>query len=581
MLTSFTRSRPADESVTGSGLPVAALAVALALSACGPRPDLDAGEPPCNRGCLEDTLAGYLRALVARNPAGVPLAGGAGLVEDLQPIAIGAGTWTTVTGVGGYRHVVADPSSGRAAAIVVVEEGGSKVLLDLAIQVTDRAITHIESTVVRDHAGADRYEQLALPPVVFSEVVPDRERVSRQALVDAVDKYYVAMGPGGSRDFSFLAANCERMEQGNSAGLGCRTQFEAGFLPFVTRVRDRRYLAVDEERQTVFASVLLDHDGTVRSASPANGAPIAAPAYFAVPRTLHLGEVLRLERGKIRYIETTLAEYPYGSRPALTAPANGGSAIGTTVPGSDCDRDCLQNVLGRWLDVLASRRRDALFEAPGLRYTENGQQLRVGDGLWGTVTVVSRNRRVVVDPQTGTIGVLVGVSENEVPGALAARLKVAGGQVTELEAVVARQELSPPDGQTATLFGPRLSDAFDPVRFASEWAAFERAGRDTDGLTLPSPSSLPPLRLDSPRERRALVRDAAEGLVLELTVTDVTGAQRGEAATSGPFAVLAVSLTRSRDGLPLASQAIVRALPFGSRSGWIEPAPRPASTAAR
>ena len=439
-----------------------------------------------------------LRGLIARNVSRVPLAAGASLVEDLQAVPVGGGTWTSLTGVGGYRHVVADPSTGRAAAIVVVEEGGSKVLLDLSVQVVDRAIAQIESMMVRDTEGALRYEQLALPPSAFMETVPPPQRLSRQALLAAVDRYYDAMQPGGAGDFSFLADDCERMEHGNTASLGCRTQFSAGFLPFVTRVRDRRHLAVDEERQSVFATVFLDSDGTVRSAAPASGSPVTAPPYFAVPRTLQLAETLRVERGRIRYIETTLAEYPYGSRPASIAPPMGESATRSPAPGPACDRSCLQTVVSRWLGALTTGRPDTMFAAPGLRYTENGQELGVGDGLWGTVTAVGRDRRVLIDADAGTAGVLVGVTENGVSGALAARLQVAGGRVTELEAVVARQELSPPDGETATLFAPRLPDAFDPARFASDWAAFDRAGRDAARLSL-SPGPLRPCG----RSRRA------------------------------------------------------------------------------
>jgi hypothetical protein len=561
----------------GSGLiSLATLALALTLSACGPRPSSHADEMRCDRGCLEDTLTAYLRALIARNPSGVPLAAGARLVEDLQPVAIGEGTWTSVTGVGGYRHVVADLSNGRVSAIVVVEEGGGKVVLDVSLQVVNREIAHVESMMVRDTAGAGRYEQMAFPPAAFSETVPQAQRVSRQALEDAVGRYYAAMDPRGARDLSSLADNCERMEHGNSASLGCRTQFDAGFLPFVTRVRDRRYLAVDEERQTVFATVFLDHDGSVRTATQTSGATLDAPAYFAVPRTLQLAEVLRLEGGRIRYIETTLAEYPYGSRPVPASLPPTPAAAASPGPASGCDRDCLRAVVARWLDVLVARRRDALFETPGLRYTENGQPLPVGDGLWRTVTAVSRDRRVLVDPDSGTAGVFTGVTEHGVPGALAARFQMAGGKVTELEVVVVRQELAPPDGETATLFGPRLPDAYDPARFASDWAAFERASGDAGRLSL-APAPLAAFRPQSPRERRQLVRDAAADLMLELTVTDVTGAQRGEAATTGPFAILAVSVSRTREGQTV-SHGIVRPLPFGSRSGWTTPAPRAGST---
>ena len=88
------------------------------------------------------------------------------------------------------------------------------------------------------------------------------------------------------------------------------------------------------------------------------------------------------------------------------------------------------------------------------------------------------------------------------------------------------------------------------------------------------------MRPQPPRERRTLVHDAGAGLTLELTVTDVTGAQRGEAATTGPFAILGVSVIRNRDGQPAVSHGIVRAVPFASRSGWTTPASRVAAAAA-
>ena len=537
----------------GSGLIFAsALLVALVLSACGPPPARDDGAPPCERGCLEDLVNAYLRALVARNPSGIPLANGATFVEDMQPVAIGAGTWTSITGVGGYRHIVADPSAGRVAAIVVVEEGGAKVLLNLTLHVANRAITHAESMMVRDMAGASRYEELAVPPSQFLATVASPARASRQALLAAVDAYYSRMerhdAAGG---YDFLAGDCERIEHANSAGLGCRTQFDAGLVPFVTRVRDRRYVVVDEELQTVFAFALLDHDGIARAATP-DGTTPQVPPYFSVPRTLQAAEMFRFERGKIRFIEMLLAEYPYGTRPASVTPAAAtASADGSTAAEPGCDRECLKSVVARWLDALTTKRRDAMSETPGLRYTENGQVLQVGKGLWTTVTTVSPGRRVVVDPGSGSAGVLVGIIERDVPGALAARLKVEGGRLAEVEAVVARQELSPPDGDTATLFAPRLLDAFDAARFARDWAAFDRAGRDSLALSTPGSGLAEPF--ETPRERRQLVRDTVQGLTLELTLTDVTGAKRGEASTTGPFTVLAVSLTQEREGQAVAA----------------------------
>jgi hypothetical protein len=422
--------------------------------------------------------------------------------------------------------------------------------------------------MVRDPVGAARYEELALPPETILATVPPPERASRQALLATVDQYYSRMERrDSSGGLDFLSADCERLEHANSAGLGCRSQFEAGFVPFVSRVRDRRYLVVDDERQTVFALALLDLDGARRTPGDGTTPPVAP--YFSVPRTLQSAEIFRFERGKIRFIETTLAEYPYGTPPvsaaaAATVAASPGGARPEAVA---CDRECLTSVVARWLDALATRRRDGLFEAPGLRYTENGQAVPVGKGIWTTITAVNAQRRVAMDAASGTAGVLVGISEQDVPGALAARLRVQRGGIVEIEAMVVRQELVPPDGNTATLFAPRLREAFDPTRFALEWAAFDSGGSDDPALAMTSYAWVPSAEAAA-RERRQLVRDPVQGLTFDLTMTDVTGADRGRAAATGPFTVMSVSLTKVRDGKPVASQSLARALPFKSRSGW-------------
>ena len=45
-----------------------------------------------------------------------------------------------------------------------------------------------------------------------------------------------------------------------SSHWGCREQFEAGLMGFISRVRDRRFVAVDRERGIAFAFGFFDHD---------------------------------------------------------------------------------------------------------------------------------------------------------------------------------------------------------------------------------------------------------------------------------------------------------------------------------
>jgi hypothetical protein len=134
--------------------------------------------------------------------------------------------------------------------------------------------------------------------------------------------------------------------------------------------------------------------------------------------------------------------------------------------------------------------------ADGFRYTENGQVLDVGDGLWGTLTAYAgqdpalvpaaaelRFRHDVVDPAAGEIVAYRGTDENGTSGVLALRLKVAGGKIAEMEAVVFRHEYVGPRSGTVTLFQPRLLQPFEPATLGTLDPAFsERAPADKSAL---------------------------------------------------------------------------------------------------
>jgi hypothetical protein len=51
-----------------------------------------------------------------------------------------------------------------------------------------------------------------------------------------------------------------------------------------------------------------------------------------------------------------------------------------------CDRQCLYKVLDGYLAALKRRDPSGLRWAAQVKNTENNVELRVGDGLWGTIT---------------------------------------------------------------------------------------------------------------------------------------------------------------------------------------------------
>jgi hypothetical protein len=73
---------------------------------------------------------------------------------------------------------------------------------------------------------------------------------------------------------------------------GCKQQLETSLIGAVSGIRDRRYVAVDRERGVVFSFAFFDH-------RPINW-------------TWQLGELFKIEDGKIRRIEAAFLRGPFG-----------------------------------------------------------------------------------------------------------------------------------------------------------------------------------------------------------------------------------------------------------------------------
>ena len=82
-------------------------------------------------------------------------------------------------------------------------------------------------------------------------------------------------------------------------------------LHFVSRIRDRRFVAVDQERGLVLAFGFFDHQaGDTRNFVAPNGRQVTAGP--AQPWTWYLAEMFKIEDGKIHRIEAVLDRVPYG-----------------------------------------------------------------------------------------------------------------------------------------------------------------------------------------------------------------------------------------------------------------------------
>ena len=102
-------------------------------------------------------------------------------------------------------------------------------------------------------------------------------------------------------------------------------------------------------------------------------------------------------------------------------------------------RGALIRLLDRYVEALVAHDPARLPMSPRTRFTENGQQLSLGEGLWGTATGASHRRYVeFVDPAAGQVGFFGIVEEHGAPCIVAVRMKVVKRMITQLETLVVR-----------------------------------------------------------------------------------------------------------------------------------------------
>lgn len=120
---------------------------------------------------------------------------------------------------------------------------------------------------------------------------------------------------------------------------------------------------------------------------------------------------------------------------------------------ADCDRACLKGVLTSYLDSLVAHDVSRAPLAANARFTEDAKELPVGEGLWKTATKLRPFRTDFLDPATGTAAVHAVLEESGAPVLLAARLRVAGRRITEIETIVVRSR------EEGALFAPEALEA--------------------------------------------------------------------------------------------------------------------------
>jgi len=305
----------------------------------------------CDRQCLVALMQNYLAALVKHDPKAVPFANEVKFTENTANIPVGYGLWVTASGgPTEFQVYAADPVAQQVACLVMMKENSNKdVLLGVRLRLQRGKIVEAEHHAVRDGIAGGMPNLQKPRPGLVEDLAP-ADRTPRAQMIDIGLSYYDAL-VGGDGTLAPFADECERRENGSTsvggaraaakppatkpqfppqgsidpemAKLGmalaaapktCAAQISAGVWAYITEIRNRRLLVVDEQKGLAVGFSDFYHDSKLKTMK-LRGVPglESVPAYqgtFNMP-AMH---IFKIKKGKIYDIEATGLVLPYGTK---------------------------------------------------------------------------------------------------------------------------------------------------------------------------------------------------------------------------------------------------------------------------
>jgi hypothetical protein len=305
----------------------------------------------CDRECLVTLVKDYLAALVAHDPSAVPFDRYVKYTQNCAEIPVGFGLWDTASGgPSEFQVYAADPVNQQVVALVMMKENNNEdILLGVRLGLRRGKISEVEHHVVT--SAEIHLENLKKPrPGLVEDIAPE-DRTPRKQMLDIGLSYYDAL-TGEDGTLAPFAQACQRRENGGiSVGgteedfpeetevprdfatpeavdpemmkLGkalslvpntCEGQITAGVWGYISEIRNRRLLVIDEQKGLAVGFSNLYHDSKLKE-MPLYGIEgiDSVPAFqgtFNMP-AIH---IFKIKKGKIYDIEATGLVLPYGTK---------------------------------------------------------------------------------------------------------------------------------------------------------------------------------------------------------------------------------------------------------------------------
>jgi hypothetical protein len=101
----------------------------------------------------------------------------------------------------------------------------------------------------------------------------------------------------------------------------------------------------------------------------------------------------------------------------------------------NCNRACLENVVDQYLKANVKHDPKLAPFSDDIKYTENAQAMKIGDGFWKTAQAVGSYRHIFADPDAGQVAMMGTMWEADTLNLVSLRLRIQLGRITEAEAV--------------------------------------------------------------------------------------------------------------------------------------------------
>jgi hypothetical protein len=317
---------------------VAALLFLFAASAPAAENSAAPSRSSCDYECLTGFVNQYLKALVAHDPSGLPVAPSLKFTENTIPLKLGDALWGTISGLGNYKIYFADPESGQAGIEITIRENGMPAILLLRLRVVNRRITEVETLVHRNAEDAKALENFGHPDPVWLKPLEASERTPREEMSKDANLYFdgILHSDGNMVPFDL---RCNRILDGyqdtNHPGvkgwfhmgsfepdaMNIRDNMNTGVWSYIHSIEPRHIVVVDEKMGIVLGMFMFNHPGRVKSAHVKGVGDVPMPPIVRRPSSVLMGEFFKIERGKIRQIEGISVSLPYGAGTGWDKPA--------------------------------------------------------------------------------------------------------------------------------------------------------------------------------------------------------------------------------------------------------------------